>query len=266
MKATVLQENLARALGIVGRAVKSNSTLPVLANVLISAESGKLRFAATNLEIGITCLVDAQIEKEGAITVPAKTIADLVGTLAKEDVVLTLDETAQAHDHSGSLDAANTDCFARRGPGVSRVLITENEINFLAFPPLEGSLVVFGAGYGFDTLAQAAWLRRCAVHYWGDIDTHGFAILDQLRTVVPHAESFLMDRETLMAHVPHWVEEPRPLHRDLTRLRPEEQALYDDLRNDRLRPALRLEQERIGFGRVEQAVATLATAAPRHRP
>lgn len=162
--------------------------------------------------------------------------------------------------------AVTANCFARLGPGVSRVLITENEINFLAFPPLEDSLVVFGAGYGFDTLAQAAWLRRCAVHYWGDIDTHGFAILDQLRTVVPHAESFLMDRETLMAHVPHWVEEPRPLRRDLTRLRPEEQALYDDLRNDRLRPALRLEQERIGFGRVEQAVATLATAAPRHRP
>jgi hypothetical protein len=72
-----------------------------------------------------------------------------------------------------------------------------------------------------------------------------------------------MDRETLMAHASHWVEEPRPVHRDLPRLRPPELELYEDLRHDRLRPALRLEQERIGFGWVERAVAALAAADPR---
>jgi hypothetical protein len=115
-------------------------------------------------------------------------------------------------------------------------------------------MVIFGAGYGFEMLAQAKWLSRCAIHYWGDIDTHGFAILDQLRACLPHAESFLMDRETLMAHRQQWVREPQPLSRDLVHLRTEEQALYDDLRDNRISPAIRLEQERIGFGWVKAAL------------
>jgi hypothetical protein len=149
------------------------------------------------------------------------------------------------------------DTFALLDAKVDRVFITENEINFLAFPNLSRSMVIFGAGYGFDSLAKAAWLHRCAVHYWGDIDTHGFAILDQLRTYLPHAESFLMDRETLMAHLSQWVIEPQPVRRDLTRLTREEQALYDDLRDNRIRPALRLEQERIGFGWIKAALDRL---------
>jgi len=151
----------------------------------------------------------------------------------------------------------NADAFARLELPIRRVFITENEVNFLAFPPVGDSLVVFGAGYGFDNLAKAAWLQRGSLHYWGDIDTHGFAILDQLRDLLPHAESFLMDRGTLLAHASQWVEEPQPLRRDLPRLRPAEQALFDDLRHDRIRPALRLEQERIGFGWIEAAVAGL---------
>ena len=69
--------------------------------------------------------------------------------------------------------------FAQIDWNVRRVFMTENEVNFLAFPNVPGSLVVFGAGYGFDVLQGAAWLQRCEVFYWGDIDTHGFAILDQ---------------------------------------------------------------------------------------
>jgi hypothetical protein len=162
------------------------------------------------------------------------------------------------------LDPAEADytlsaaAFARLAPAVRRVFITENEVNFLAFPPAEGSLVIFGAGYGFETLAQAPWLQRCALHYWGDIDTHGFAILDQLRAAWPQARSLLMDRETLLAHQPLWVDEPQPTQRDLPRLSDEERRLYDDLRWRRLREVpLRLEQERIGFGWVERAVAAL---------
>jgi hypothetical protein len=157
----------------------------------------------------------------------------------------------------------NADTFARLEPPVRRVFVTENEINFLAFPRVDDSLVVFGAGYGFETLAAADWLRRCDLHYWGDIDTHGFAILDQLRGPFPEAASFLMDRETLMAHEPHWAEEPRPANRDLPRLRPAEQTLYDDLRHDRIRPALRLEQERIGFRWLEAALAGLVDTPAR---
>ncbi len=151
--------------------------------------------------------------------------------------------------------------FVRLAPAVARVFITENEINFLAFPPAAGSMVVFGAGYGFEAIAEAAWLHECAVHYWGDIDTHGFAILDQLRARLPHAQSLLMDRETLLAHEAHWIDEPQPTQRDLTRLNDAERRLYDDLRWCRLRVApLRLEQERIGFVRVANAVAQAASS------
>lgn len=148
--------------------------------------------------------------------------------------------------------------FARLDPAASRVFITENEVNFLAFPPATDSLVIFGAGYGFDALTQAAWLARRSLHYWGDIDTHGFAILDQLRAHFPHAQSFLMDRDTLLAHQPQWADEPQPTLRDLPRLNDAERRLYDDLRWLRLHATpVRLEQERIGFGWVERAVAAL---------
>ena len=148
--------------------------------------------------------------------------------------------------------------FEALNPPVRRVFITENEINFLALPPVADSLVVFGAGYGFEVLAGAAWLQQCTVHYWGDIDTHGFAILDQLRATLPQARSLLMDRATLLAHADHWGREPQPLSRELPRLRPCEAALYDDLRHGRVRAEpLRLEQERIGFGWVQQALAAL---------
>ena len=151
--------------------------------------------------------------------------------------------------------------FAKLAPDAKRVFITENEINFLAFPPAAESLVVFGAGYGFEAIAQAVWLQRCGLHYWGDIDTHGFAILDQLRAHFPHAQSFLMDHDTLLEHQAQWTLEPQPTQRDLPRLNEAERRVYDDLRWRRLRDEpLRLEQERIAFGCVERAVIAAATA------
>jgi hypothetical protein len=148
--------------------------------------------------------------------------------------------------------------FIQLDAPVRRVFVTENEVNFLAFPQAVESLVVFGAGYGFDALARAAWLHRCALHYWGDIDTHGFAILDQLRSHFPHVLSLLMDRDTLLAHADQWVMEPQPTQRDLPLLNPDERRLYDDLRWRRLgEEPVRLEQERIAYGRVVQKVAAL---------
>ncbi len=95
MKVIVLQENLARGLSIVSRAVSPRSTLPVLANVLIASDEGRLRLSATNLELGITCWVPARIEEEGSTTVPARTFSDLVNTLPGEQVTLTLDVASQ---------------------------------------------------------------------------------------------------------------------------------------------------------------------------
>lgn len=143
-----------------------------------------------------------------------------------------------------TLDA---DSFSRLELAVQHVFITENEINFLAFPQVRDAIVVFGAGYGWDALARSHWLKKCSIHYWGDIDTHGFGILDQLRGYFGHVESFLMDRATLDAHALVWGSEDKPLLMDLQRLTPEERSLFDDLRDNRIRSALRLEQEHIGF-------------------
>ena len=151
-----------------------------------------------------------------------------------------------------ALDAAS---FAALRTGVSRVFITENEINFLAFPCAKGAMVVFGAGYGLERLGRARWLEELRLHYWGDIDTHGFAILDALRGRFGHVESFLMDRSTLLAFESLWGTEDSPIDRDLPRLSAEERALYDDLRDNRFGRHVRLEQERIGFGWVRDALA-----------
>jgi DNA polymerase-3 subunit beta len=95
MKVTVLQENLARGLGIVSRAVSPRSTLPVLSNVLIATDEGRLRLSATNLEMGITCWITARIEEEGSVTIPARTFVDLVNALPGEQVALNLDIQTQ---------------------------------------------------------------------------------------------------------------------------------------------------------------------------
>ncbi|GAB4564730.1 MAG: DUF3322 and DUF2220 domain-containing protein [Geothermobacteraceae bacterium] len=147
--------------------------------------------------------------------------------------------------------------FAALDLPVAKVFITENEINFLAFPQIKGAIVIFGAGYGFDNLTSADWLQKKAIHYWGDIDTHGFAILNQLRGVFPHAESFLMDRQTLLCHKELWVAEVRPETAELSRLTPEEHELYDQLRRDHWGERVRLEQERIGFKFVKERLSRL---------
>ena len=102
MKVTCLQENLAKGLGIVGRAVANRSSLPVLANVLIATDDGRLKLSATNLEIVITCWLGAKVEEEGAITIPARTLIDLVNNLPPEQIELTVDEQTQSM-HLGSI-------------------------------------------------------------------------------------------------------------------------------------------------------------------
>ena len=153
-----------------------------------------------------------------------------------------------------ALDAAS---FAALRTGVSRVFITENEINFLAFPRVKEAMVIFGAGYGFERLDRARWLGELRLCYWGDIDTHGFAILDALRARFGHVESFLMDRSTLLAFESLWGTEDSPIDRELPRLTAQERTLYDDLVADRFGWHVRLEQERIGFGWVGDALARL---------
>ncbi len=107
MKVSVLQENLAQGLNIVSRAVSPRSTLPVLSNVLVATDEGRLRLSATNLELGITCWIGAKIEEEGSTTVPARTFTELVGTLSDQQVEMALSVRTQTLNvQSGS---SNTD-------------------------------------------------------------------------------------------------------------------------------------------------------------
>ncbi|MDD2686267.1 MAG: DUF3322 domain-containing protein [Gallionella sp.] len=157
-----------------------------------------------------------------------------------------------------SLDADSFSCLSLP---IRRVFITENEINFLAFPNVKQAIVIFGKGFGWDALARSRWLNDCAIYYWGDIDTHGFAILDQLRCQFGHVESFLMDRETLDAHSVVWGVEAKPSVADLPRLTKAERALYDDLRDNRIRPNLRLEQEHVMYSWLSHALQCILEKA-----
>jgi hypothetical protein len=151
--------------------------------------------------------------------------------------------------------------FASLPLPAKRVFITENRVNGLSFPDVRSSIVIFGLGYGLDRLADIPWLRTIDVHYWGDIDTHGFGILNRLRALLPHAKSFLMDRDTLEAHRRLWVQEPADCRYagDTSRLMPEERVLFDDLRCDCLGERVRLEQERIPYDWLQKALQRLGT-------
>ena len=147
--------------------------------------------------------------------------------------------------------------FAVLRLSLDRVFVTENEINFLAFPKMVGSIVVFGSGYGMKALGLARWMASLPLHYWGDIDTHGFAILDELRIVFPHTQSFLMDRETLLRHREFWGVEAIQVRRDLLRLSQEESRLFSDLRACTFGEGVRLEQERVSFSRIMDAMQSV---------
>jgi DNA polymerase-3 subunit beta len=96
MKISCLQDNLSKGLSVVSRAVASRSTtLPVLSNIMLSTDNGRLKLSATNLEIGINCWIGAKVEQDGAITVPARTFADLVNTLPPDRIDMELSVRTQ---------------------------------------------------------------------------------------------------------------------------------------------------------------------------
>lgn len=157
-----------------------------------------------------------------------------------------LSATAKQFGYFSELSVRATE-LASIAPPPSTVYVVENEITYLAFPPVDDSMVVYGGGYALTTLHQLAWLDERDIVYWSDIDTHGFAMLDRLRGRFPHVQSMLMDRITLLAHETQWVREERPLNTRLERLTAAEADLYRDLVEGTIGPSLRLEQERVQF-------------------
>lgn len=133
---------------------------------------------------------------------------------------------------------------------LEKVFITENKINGLAFPQQKNAMIIFGLGYGIHSLKKVPWLARHQLWYWGDIDSHGFAMLSQLRSYYPAAKSLLMDEATLLHCRDLWGQEPASSRHKSTALpclTPAEQQLFAQLQTDYWAPTLRFEQERLPF-------------------
>ncbi len=126
------------------------------------------------------------------------------------------------------------------------VFIVENLQTGLAFGDLPGAVVFMQQGYAVDLFGRLPWLAALPVYYWGDLDTHGFAILDRLRAHLPQARSLLMDEATLLRHRALWTREDKPYNgAPLTRLTAEETEIFAGLQSGRWGQGVRLEQERI---------------------
>lgn len=192
--------------------------------------------------------------------VPSSAPAFLTGLgLRAKPEVLRLRPHPELNLASGLTDlAVRREELALLNLTVDRALIIENEITFLSVPVPAGGLVLWGRGFDVGLAGSMPWLADADIDYWGDLDTHGFAILNQLRAWLPQTRSLLMDRDTLTAHRDRWVTEPTPTSATLPRLTIEEASLYDDLVSDRLGVQVRLEQERVDWS---WASATLRAEA-----
>ena len=131
---------------------------------------------------------------------------------------------------------------------VSNVFIVENLQTGLAFDDLPGSVVIMQLGYGVDVLGRLPWVAKANCVYWGDLDTHGFAILNRARSYLPELISVLMDEATLRSHQGLWVEEKdQHAAETLPLLTDPEQMVYQAIKRNAWGQNVRLEQERIAW-------------------
>lgn len=159
-----------------------------------------------------------------------------------------LDQSLRAHIGGVGDITAPVDDLAGISWPVSHVFIVENLQTGLAMSDMPGAVVFMRLGYNVDVLARLPWLARARCMYWGDLDTHGFAILHRARSYIPELQSVLMDEETLLRHKALWVDEAaQHSAAELTLLTKEEQQLYRDLKQQRWGQNVRLEQERIDW-------------------
>lgn len=138
------------------------------------------------------------------------------------------------------------------------VVIVENLETLLSLPDIEGVVAIHGSGYIGHLAAQLPWVLTRPVLYWGDLDSHGFAILNRVRTAGIDARSVLMDRLTLEEFGDLCVDEPTSFRGELSRLTAEERAVFDLLRE---RGDVRLEQERIAWHYAWRVLSAAVSAA-----
>lgn len=124
------------------------------------------------------------------------------------------------------------------------VFVFENLESVIAMEPVTGAVVIHGSGYAVDRLGQIPWLRDARISYWGDLDSHGFAILNRLRHHCTNVTSVMMDVPTLMKYRDLWGTEPTPATGMMTHLTASELAALETLRD---LGNVRMEQERIDW-------------------
>ena len=151
-------------------------------------------------------------------------------------------------------ELANTNFSAKR------VFIVENLQTGLAFFDMPNAVVFMGLGYQVDILSRLPWVACGQSFYWGDLDTHGFAILNRARSYLPTLQSILMDEKTLLKYQSLWAEEEKP-HTAffLPELTPTEQAVYQGIKQNRWGERIRLEQERINWNYAREIIQTLSS-------
>lgn len=144
MKLSCLQENLDKGLNIVGKAVPAKSTLPALSNVLLATDQGRLKLAATNLEVAISCWIGAKVESEGAITVPANLLAEFVRSLPNDRIDIDLSERSRTvHLHCARSEANIKGIDAEEFPSIPTIG--------------EGFRITVDAATLHDSIAQVAF-------------------------------------------------------------------------------------------------------------
>lgn len=147
---------------------------------------------------------------------------------------------------------------ARMPLAPATVLVVENLQSGLALPDLPGTVAFVALGYNVDILSRIPWALGCNGSYWGDIDTHGYAILNRARTHLPQLQSLLMDEATLLQFPGLWTREAAQSPAvDLPLLLAHEHNVYQGLRQQRWGHCVRLEQERISWQLVLRALAAV---------
>lgn len=146
------------------------------------------------------------------------------------------------------------------------LLMVENQETGVALPDMNGVVAFMRLGGAVSTLDAIPWLKGCPAVYWGDIDTHGLAILARARHVFPSARSVMMDAATLERYAELTVQEPaQHVDAELAELTVEERDVFDGLRSGRWGVKLRLEQERITWPDALEALVATVEEARQHR-
>lgn len=137
------------------------------------------------------------------------------------------------------------------------VFIVENKITGLCLPAHPQSIVFFELGYKAVLLKELPWLQQRRLIYWGDLDTHGFAILSQLRQHLPHVQSILMDQGTLLHHQNLWTIEDRPNLGHCPYLTEAETKVFTGLQKNLWGSKIRLEQEHLALTKFAEALRSI---------